>query len=361
MPSQGVFLSNGATIVEEYPEIGMVKVVSLRGVAAEQLARLLTRKTGVISAEPDRYLRTPESQGMPISFNDGEFDRDDSEHQQFLERLHVPEAHAFALGRNTRVAILDTGVDPDHPALSGRIHARNDLVDQDSSPWETADGVDNDGDGQVDEALGHGTHVAGLIAMLAPEADLDIYRILDDEGWGAASNVAKAILNAVKDGADVINLSLGMYDPFRAVEKALDYATDRGVVVVGAAGNDGVSEPGQYPASFARALGVGSADNADRLSAFSNFGPSVHVTAPGEQLLSTYPGGGYASASGTSMASAIVSALAALVVERHGDGQHPGSLAGDVAGRIARASVAGTGVPGLTGHGRVDFLEAVRD
>jgi subtilisin family serine protease len=296
-----------------------------------------------------------EGGGMSVSFNDGNISQDHVVGQDFLTRLRVGEAHEVSRGSGVRIALLDTGVDPHHPELEGRIRAGRDLVDNDGEPWEARAGQDNDGDGLFDEGYGHGTHLAGLIAMLAPEAEIVVYRVLGPEGWGTATGVSQAMTRAVNEGADIINLSLGMGASFRAVEQALTYAADRDVLVVTSAGNRGVSIP-EYPAFWPTSIAVGSAGEDDALSEFSNYGPHLFVSAPGESILSLYPGGGYAAWSGTSMAAAVVSSLAGLVLA-----QDPTLGAAAVANRIAASTVPGTGTAGITGHGRVDFAAALSE
>jgi len=353
-PDQGALAASGAVVSSFYPETGLYEVISTRGESATELAEHLRSHPGVIAAEADHGIESPEARGMSVSFNDGDFVRSDVDGQSFLEALHVAAAHALATGDGLRIALLDTGIDPNHPDLDGRFTAGRNMVENGTAPWERADGVDNDLDGAVDEAYGHGTHLAGLLATLAPDAEIVVYRVLDAEGRGKASDVHQAIIRAVQDGADVINLSLGMYEPFLAVEKAVTFAEDHGVVVVAAVGNDATDSHGQYPALYPAVIGVGSSDAAGTLSPFSSYGPSLAVTAPGEGILSLYPGGSYAAWTGTSMASAMVSALCALVLERS-----PDLAPGEVAQRIETSAVPGTGIPGITGAGRIDFLNAL--
>ena len=138
-------------------------------------------------------------------------------------------------------------------------------------------------------------------------------RVFDDNGEGDAMNIAKAIAYAVKHGATVINLSLGLDEPSKTVKDAINKATKKGVVVVASAGNKN-SAITQYPAAYDTVISVAATTNADRKGRFSNFGKTVTLGAPGANIISAYPGGYYAVASGTSFAAPIVAAEAALLL-----------------------------------------------
>jgi subtilisin family serine protease len=172
----------------------------------------------------------------------------------------------------------------------------------------------------------HGTHIAGTIAAenngfgvtgVAYNATIMPVRVIDSEG-GTISDIAAGIRYAADNGADVINLSLGGYFPSTEREEAIRYASDRGVVVVMAAGNEGASQP-VYPARYATDWGiaVGAVDSNKTLANFSNrAGATVldYVVAPGVDILSTTPGNSYQSFDGTSMAAPHVAGVAALVL-----------------------------------------------
>jgi subtilisin family serine protease len=237
--------------------------------------------------------------------------------QPVLERIGAPAAHATTTGEGTIVAVLDTGVQADHPALLGRLEPGIDLVDGDDRPEDVADGVDEDEDGLVDEAVGHGTHVSGAVLAVAPGARVLPIRVLSSDGRGFAFHVAEGLRRAQAAGADVVNLSLGSAAQSRLLEEVLGDVAE-GVVVVASAGNDGSSVP-QYPAASAGVLSVASVDAADARSAFSNHG-WVDVAAPGEAVVSTYPSSGFAEWDGTSMAAPLVAGQSALLVAAGTDG-----------------------------------------
>ena len=210
-------------------------------------------------------------------------------------------------GVGVKVAVLDTGIDLDHPDLD--IHG----------------GVNYDPRAKsYDDNNGHGTHVAGTIAALdntfgvvgvAPDADLYAVKVLDRKGNGYTSNVILGIQWAVRNNMDVINMSLGSDYPNSDLAAALNAAESAGLITVAAAGNDtyDVDYPGAYPSTIA----VG-AINPDRtLASFSSRGPQVDVVAPGVEITSTYRGGGYRDLQGTSMATPHVAGLAALFVQKY--------------------------------------------
>ncbi len=233
------------------------------------------------------------------------------EYQSALELIGAPAAWSVTTGSsNTVIAFLDTGLDLTHIEFSGRILPGYDFVNSDTDPSD-------------DSWSGHGTLVTGIavaagrnhagIAGLNWNAQIMPIKVLDSAGNGSYTNVAAGIIWAVDNGADVINLSLGgSAAPGAALDAAIAYAEAHGVVVVAAAGNGNTSL--YYPAQYASVIAVGAVDNnLERLS-YSNYGPELDVVALGDNLVSTVPGGGYATAGGTSAAAPQVAALAALLL-----------------------------------------------
>ena len=168
----------------------------------------------------------------------------------------------------------------------------------------------------MNPAYGHGTFVSGLVALAAPEARIMPVRVLDPNGTGDVWRLAKAMVWAAANGANVINLSLGTYTRTHVANELISglATTGRGVVVVAAAGNAASNLP-QFPAGEggARLLAVAATTPLDTLAPFSDFGSWVDVAAPGASIWSTVPGGQYATWTGTSMASGLASGNAALV------------------------------------------------
>ena len=207
---------------------------------------------------------------------------------------------------SVRIAILDTGIDVNHPDLSGKVVAS---VNFTNSPSPYNNGND------------HGTHIAGIaaaatnngvgIAGLGYNSSLMNVKVLGDDGRGFYSWIAQGIIWAADNGANIINLSLGGTISSTTLQDAIDYAWNKGVVIVAAAGNDS-STAATYPAYYPDCIAVGSTDINDSLCLWSNHGSWVDVAAPG-QAFSTLPNGQYGSKSGTSMSSAFVSGLAGLL------------------------------------------------
>src|SRR5262249_53370784 len=156
------------------------------------------------------------------AFDDGAGSAEAVAGQDAVGAIGLEEAHRAALGTGVTVAILDTGIDPDHPMLRGAYAGGIDLVDRDDDPREERDYIDNDHDGAVAEAFGPGTHVAGIIHLVAPGARLLAVRVLDDDGRGSLVDVVAGVRWAVDHGAKVINLGLGTLSRSPALQRALD-------------------------------------------------------------------------------------------------------------------------------------------
>jgi subtilisin len=210
-------------------------------------------------------------------------------------------------GQGIRVAVVDTGIGP-HIDL----------------PRPLAGATFVPGTNSWHDDQGHGTHCAGTVAALrngrgvigvAPRADLLAAKVLDSTGRGADTWIAAGIVWAVNNGADIISLSLGMAGFSLAIRRALTFARLRKVTICAAAGND-YGGPVIYPAADPICIAVASTDSANRRSPFSNRGPELDIAAPGSDILSTFPGNGYRTMSGTSMATPHVAGVAALLLSR---------------------------------------------
>lgn len=278
------------------------------GTDPEALAGQMAQDNRVLYAEPNRATDTPEAIGR-MGFAWGGQDNRPYTGQYARKMLNLPAAHALSRGAGVTVAVIDTGVQLDHPALAGRLTtARIDFVDGDNVP-------EDEFPGGAAYGAGHGTHVAGIIQLVAPQARIMPIRVLDTDGRGYAFTVAEAILFALENGANVINLSLGMPQESDLLADVIDEATEAGVVVVGAAGNLNSNQK-QYPAASECVLGVTAID-ANRVKAdFANYGGWVRLSAPGVAIYSTLPANGYGSWSGTSMAAPFVAGGAALLLSR---------------------------------------------
>jgi len=216
-------------------------------------------------------------------------------------------------GAGIRVAIIDTGIDYNHPDLDANYKGGYDFVDDDNDPMDDH---------------GHGTHVAGTVAAedndtgvvgVAPGANLYALKVLDRTGSGSYSDVIAALQWCVGNSIQVTNNSYGSSgDPGVSVRAAFDNAYSAGILHIAAAGNSG-NRPGigdnvGYPARWASVVAVAATDKSDSRATFSSTGPDVELAAPGVYINSTLLGAGYGEMSGTSMASPHVAGTAALVI-----------------------------------------------
>ena len=262
-------------------------------------------------AEPNVVSRTPE--GNPYDmWAWGGYDPTPAQTQYANEHLDLPLARELSTGSGVVVAVLDTGVQLDHPALASHLVAGYDFVDGDTVPADEGNGLDDDGDELIDEAVGHGTHVAGIVLLVAPESQIMPLRVLNGDGMGNVFDVAQAIVYATDHGAQVLNLSLGIGFPSGALLDAVNHALSAGVMVVAAAGNLDSTEP-QYPAADEGVIAVAALDEQQLKTSFSNYGSWVDLAAPGESIYSALPIDGYGWWSGTSMATPFVSGQIALL------------------------------------------------
>ena len=258
----------------------------------------------------------------------------------------------------TRIAILDSGIDLDHEELATKVVASYNATKSRS----------------LDDKYGHGTAVAGVAAPVSDNAvgiagvgfssSLMNVKVLDDRGVGSCSTVAKGIDWAAKNGADVINMSLGFAD-CTAGRRAVDYAWNNGVVLTAAAGNDG-DQSATYPAYYANVMAVAATDNADQKTSFSQYGGWVDIAAPGINVYTSFPNHSnklgktnYNYGKGTSMSAPFVAGAAGLLwsvaTDTNGNG-HPND---EVRARLESYAddIAGTGT--LWTAGRLNACNAV--
>ena len=249
---------------------------------------------------------------------------DDPETPWGIERVFNGNYYGDSVNEKVQVAILDTGIDLDHPDLQANIK------------WA----VDTTGQG-INDVQGHGTHVAGTIGAVRDNsgvvgmyANVEIYaiKVLGNGGSGSWDDLITGIdlamrgpdgIKGTADDADVISMSLGASsDPGQAVHDKIIEAYNAGIVLVAAAGNEGDGDPSteeiSYPAAYPEVISVGAIDKDDNVASFSNTGFHVEVVAPGVDIYSTYKNGGYDTLSGTSMATPHVSGLIALFIAMNG-------------------------------------------
>ncbi|MFV2057558.1 MAG: S8 family peptidase [Thiohalomonadales bacterium] len=225
--------------------------------------------------------------------------------------LDIPEVWKQTMGEGVKVAVLDTGIDSDHPDLKSAI----------------VESADFTGDG-IEDASGHGTHTAGIIGArlngvgfvgVAPKCELIIGKVLDNNGSGTFEWISEGIDWAVQSGADIISMSLGGPGSTQGLYRAIHLALAKGVHVICAAGNEGSMSQNSigFPGRYGAVITVAAHDRNGNRSGFSSRGGELDVMAPGSNIWSTYKDGGYAELSGTSMATPFVAGLAALLISKH--------------------------------------------
>jgi subtilisin family serine protease len=299
------------------------------------------------------------------------------ERQWYLQRIGASRAWGLAYGADgfqgqlttIQVAVVDSGIDVDHPEFEGMLLPGKNYVTTGAAP--------------IDK-YGHGTHVAGLIgammnneigiAGVAPKIKIDPRKVLNDAGSGMIDNVVRGICDAADAGANLINLSLVTSQRSSVLEAAVQYAAAKGVLLVAAAGNSGLQSVA-YPAAFDEVMAVAATTYSDVRASYSNYSataPIIEIAAPGgalpQSMYSTWAKGaycrdthaqlaesGYCTAEGTSMAAAIVTGAAALVWSINSE------LSADEVRALLRESAAPiAGSVNEIGSGRLDAQAAVR-
>jgi subtilisin family serine protease len=281
------------------------------------------------------------------------------------------------------VAIIDTGVDIHHPALvsvlvSGYDFTRNlaggsEMADIGSNAsaslsQSTESILDSNRVSQLSNstlailtqstesildgtppAFGHGTMTAGLVHLIAPTARIMPLKAFNADGTSDTASIVRAIYYATDQGADIISMSFELAQESPSLAGALDYAQNHGLVTIAAAGNDAWSNA-VYPAAGESVIGVGSTNDTDQRSSFSNFSsPDVMFAAPGEGVISTYPGNNYAAGWGTSFSAPMVAGAAALIFQDHRT---------NVQCNTIKALAHAIQVPQM-GYGRIDLYQAL--
>lgn len=221
-----------------------------------------------------------------------------------LRDIGAYEAQKQIAGKDVDIAIVDTGIDYNHPQLSSRFGDVKgyDFVDGDYDPMDKE---------------GHGTHVSGTACSrnygVSLESRLFGVRVLDENGSGSESDVIAGIEWCVKNNIDVINMSLGSTNASRAFESICNLAYDKGVIIVAAAGNESYGP--SYPAAFDESvIAVAAIDQYNEHAEFSNIWQTNDISAPGVGIMSCYPEGGYRILNGTSMATPHVTGTIALAL-----------------------------------------------
>jgi len=315
---------SGAQAADGAKAVSKNRVVFDPDIAAADCAALKLAHPNIIDCEPNYIFRAALSSNDPGRF-----------YLWGMERIKTGNGWDTTTGsKNVVVAIVDSGIDYTHEDLADNMWINTGEIPN--------NGIDDDNDGYIDDVYGvnaisgsgnpfddngHGTHCAGTIGAVGNnglgvvgvnwQVSLMAAKFLDSEGEGSNADAIAAITYAVDHGATVINASWGAGDNSRSLYDAILYAKEHGVLFVAAAGNDGRNNDIRsfYPASYgiSNIVAVAASDENDSLASFSNYGSSsVQIAAPGQNILSTVPGG-YAEMSGTSMATPQVAGLAALI------------------------------------------------
>ncbi|MCP4361759.1 MAG: S8 family serine peptidase [Chloroflexi bacterium] len=291
--------------------------------------------------------------------------------QENLRLIGLPDAWGYTTGITTPVAIIDTGADLNHPDLASKIWTNLGEL--------AGNGIDDDGNGYIDDVQGwnfvaqngnaqddhsHGSHVSGIVAAhtnnhlgiagISWHSTIMPLKALNNRGAGTVVDVAEAIRYAADNGIRIINLSLGTKNPSIILEEAVSYAFERGCLVVASTGNEGGDV--LYPAAYPQVTAVAATTSSDLPWTFGNRGPEVDIAAPGVNIFSANRQGSYYLSSGTSMAAAHISGVAALVWALRPE------LTADEVRNVLTTTARDIWSPGqdnLTGWGRVDAAAAV--
>ncbi len=388
IPTEAVVTIAPGAVLEDFLSANKLEVVSTLAIPATGFGPAevyhLVRSTQNKAIDPEklsldgrassasRHNRVwmPEDDRGGLSFDDDDTWRLDGDYlsQPAIPKVKIPEARAITQGTGEIIAILDTGIDAQHPLFvsnSAQFKLTLNYTVWPPAPGvsESGNGVDEDQDGVADDGVGHGTHVAGIAFTGARKAAFLICKVLDDEGRGTAFGLAKAVKAAADYGAHVINLSLGLHVDDRMIKHIAQHCADKGIAVVASAGNRATNAL-QYPAAYEGVISVAAVDVQDVKPAFASFGTTVDIAAPGVDIVSPIPSyfgaNKYAIASGSSMAAPFVSAAIALNHARWTATMRPIEAAAGVLSGAVDITAQNPVIPGQLGSGRVDFLRPLQ-
>ena len=354
---------------------------------ATPILSILKLQAGVVSLEPDQVLKLADGtatlpdalfQSDPVTWF-GSAMRYGFVAQPAASTVRIlPAQLNFGVTGTGIVAVIDTGVDSDHPALRSALLPGYDFIrnvdgsaDEKGDVTQSTTGVVDNGNpffvsgtvsallnsatalliGPDNAAFGHGTMVAGIVHLTAPGAQILPLKAFRPDGTGYLSDVVRALYYASRRGARVVNMSFTFASPSAEMRRAVDYATQHGAVCIAAAGNDGSSLP-RYPAAFDNVMAIASTGNLDNKSSFSNYGPNwIWIAAPGEGIITTYPFSTFAAGWGTSFSAPFVAGTISLLLQTTPDLDFA-----KAASAVAQAQP----VSSEMGHGRLDVFRAVQ-
>lgn len=272
------------------------RITDRRSIAA--VVQALEADAGVVSAQPN-YLYAVQQAATAAARNPARYE---------IVKLRLLEAHALAKGNGILVAVVDSGVDADHPEFAGSVAGSFDAITVKLAG----------------PLYKHGTSITGLIVAhgtllgAAPSARILAVKVFGPTGNGNTFDVLKGVDYAAANGARIINMSFtGPADPITL--RSLQAAYKKSIVLIAAAGNAGPKSVPLYPAAYPEVIAVSGSDVNNKSSVFSNRGPFISVAAPGTDIMVAIPDGGFEVASGTSFSAAEVSGIVAMMLERKGD------------------------------------------
>jgi len=337
--SDSVLKGAGAAEAEEIPQL-RVKRIKVPAAARDKIKAALAKNPNVSFVE-ENYLAEPLATPNDPSYVS----------QWHLPKIAAPAGWDITTGSSTvDIAILDTGVDPAHPDLAGK------LLPGFNFYTNTSD---------THDVYGHGTKVAGSAAAMANNAagvagvawqnPIMPLVISDSTGYATYARMASAMTYAVDHGVRIINISFGGSTSSSTLQNAVNYAWNKGAVIFAAASNYNTSTP-YYPAACTNVVSVSATDANDAKASFSNYGSTIDIAAPGVSILTTTNGGGYGSVSGTSFSSPIAAGLGALILS-----VNPTLTNAQVVDIITR-NADDIGTPGFDqyfGYGRINVLKSL--
>lgn len=287
----GLVGAAGGRVIKEFKDVGMLYA----------------------SVPPGAHASLAQNPAVEFVESDGQFEIAQASTSEYSESWVLgdigaePVHNSNYTGRGVKIALLDTGIDYNHPELAPNYRGGYDFINNDSDPMD-----DN----------GHGTHVAGILAAardgqgivgIAPDAEIYAIKVSDKRGSGSFSDLVKGIEWSIDNGMDIVTMSITGKGGSRALAKAVETAyDDHGLVLVAAVGN-GKGDV-LYPAAYEQVIGVGSVTKDNELSTFSLTGSEVELVAPGSGIKSATVGGKYRVLSGTSMATPLVTGSVALLL-----------------------------------------------
>lgn len=286
------------------------------GADLSTLENNMSADPGFVWVETDESLSAPETESKGSSIAAiGDWKAVYSLNKGALAQVNWSAPMAQAYGRKVRVAILDTGLSPKQPLLWGKVVFSVNLVEtkQPATDWPRHE--DSNANGVFDEATGHGTMVAGIINMMAPQAQLVVVRVADSDGTSTAWRIIKGLTYAVAEHAEVANVSLGSVQDIVALDDVLDWTDQHGLLICAPDGNNDRA-PALFPAQYPGVLAVAGVDPFDHKASFSNWDLNSISAAPATGVKSFWWDGTLGVWSGTSFAAPFVAGAIADALKR---------------------------------------------